>query len=169
MLEALAGSRVSTAFMAGVRGRAADLLEATFLPHLQALLPTARVLHADQTTGRAAGALAYMHVACTEYLTLMHVGGGKLGQRQGALVGVQGAAPPGPRVGRDLARGDIKPDPAGQQPRRGRPPVRAVGSDGDLRAGHVDRVGPGGLGDVVEDAPQRCDPPRPDGRLDLRK
>jgi transposase len=33
------------------------------------------VLHADETTGRAAGALAYVHVACTEYLTLMHVGG----------------------------------------------------------------------------------------------
>jgi transposase len=58
-----------------VRGRAAALLEGEFLPHLQALLPTAPVLHADETTGRAAGALAYVHVACTEYLTLMHVGG----------------------------------------------------------------------------------------------
>jgi transposase len=75
VLDALAGIRVSTGFMAGVRGRAADLLETTFLPHLQALLPTAEVLHADETTGRAAGALAYVHVACTEYLTLMHVGG----------------------------------------------------------------------------------------------
>ena len=75
VLDALAGIRVSTGFMAGVRGRAADLLESAFLPHLQALLPTAPVLHADETTGRAAGALAYVHVACTEYLTLMHVGG----------------------------------------------------------------------------------------------
>jgi transposase len=75
VLDALAGIRVSTGFMAGVRGRAADLLETGFLPHLQALLPTAGVLHADETTGRAAGALAYVHVACTEYLTLMHVGG----------------------------------------------------------------------------------------------
>ena len=75
VLDALAGIGVSTGFMAGVRGRAAGLLEATFLPHLQALLPTAGVLHADETTGRAAGALAYVHVACTEYLTLMHVGG----------------------------------------------------------------------------------------------
>jgi hypothetical protein len=33
------------------------------------------VLHADETTGRAAAALSYVHVACTEYLTLMHVGG----------------------------------------------------------------------------------------------
>jgi transposase len=75
VLDALAGIRVSTGFMAGVRGPAADLLESTFLPHLQALLPTASVLHADETTGRAAGALAYVHVACTQYLTLMHVGG----------------------------------------------------------------------------------------------
>jgi transposase len=75
VLDALAGIGVSTGFVAGVRGRAATLLEDAFLPHLQALLPTAGVLHADETTGRAAGALAYVHVACTEYLTLMHVGG----------------------------------------------------------------------------------------------
>jgi transposase len=75
VLDALAGIRVSTGFVAGVRGRAAALLETEFLPHLQALLPTAGVLHADETTGRAAGELAYVHVACTEYLTLMHVGG----------------------------------------------------------------------------------------------
>lgn len=75
VLDALAGIRVSTGFTAGVRGRAAVLLETGFLPHLRALLPTAGVLHADETTGRAAGELAYVHVACTEYLTLMHVGG----------------------------------------------------------------------------------------------
>jgi hypothetical protein len=33
------------------------------------------LLHPDETTGRAAGALAWVHVACTEYLTLLHVGG----------------------------------------------------------------------------------------------
>jgi transposase len=75
VLDALAGIRVSSGFMAGVRRRAAALLEGEFLAHLQALLPTAPVVHADETTGRAAGALAYVHVACTEYLTLMHVGG----------------------------------------------------------------------------------------------
>ena len=75
VLDALAGIGVSTGFVSGVRGRAAALLETEFLPHLQALLPTAPVVHADETTGRAAGAPAYVHVACTEYLTLMHVGG----------------------------------------------------------------------------------------------
>jgi hypothetical protein len=44
--------------------RAAPLTCAHYLP----------VLRADETTGRAAGALSYVHVACTEYLTLMHVG-----------------------------------------------------------------------------------------------
>lgn len=75
VLDTLAGMRVSTGFTAGVRGSAAVALETRFLPHMRALLPTAPVLHADETTGRAAGELAYVHVACTEYLTLMHVGG----------------------------------------------------------------------------------------------
>ncbi|HEU0086755.1 MAG TPA: transposase [Pseudonocardiaceae bacterium] len=75
VLQALAGIGVSSGFICGVRGRAAALLAIEFGPHLQALLPTAGVLHADETTGRAGGALAYVHVACTEYLTLMHVGG----------------------------------------------------------------------------------------------
>lgn len=75
LLVTMAGVRVSTGFTAGVRRRAAVLLETAFLPHMRSLLATAPVLHADETTGRAAGALAYVHVACTEYLTLMHVGG----------------------------------------------------------------------------------------------
>jgi transposase len=70
-----AGIAVSTGFLAGVRSRGAVALEAGFLPHMRVLLRTAPVLHADETTGRAAGSLAYVHVACTEYLTLMHVGG----------------------------------------------------------------------------------------------
>jgi hypothetical protein len=75
LLATTAGVRVSTGFTAGVRRRAAVLLETRLLPHMRALLRTSPVLHADETTGRAAGALAYVHVACTEYLTLMHVGG----------------------------------------------------------------------------------------------
>ena len=75
LLAQSTGIAVSTGFLAGVRRRGAIALEAGFLPHMRALLRTAPVLHADETTGRAAGALAYVHVACTEYLTLMHVGG----------------------------------------------------------------------------------------------
>jgi transposase len=75
LLEALTGIDVSTGFLAGIRSRAARRLEKAFLPHLRQLLAGAPVLHADETTGRAAGALSYVHVACTEYLTLLHVGG----------------------------------------------------------------------------------------------
>jgi transposase len=75
LLETLCAIDVSTGLVAGIRGRAARRLETKFLGHMQALLTDAPVLHADETTGRAAGSLAYVHVACTEYLTLMHVGG----------------------------------------------------------------------------------------------
>ena len=75
LLETVTGIHVATGFTARARRRAATKLMATFLPHMRELLASAPVLHADETTGRAAGALAYVHVACTEYLTLMHVGG----------------------------------------------------------------------------------------------
>jgi transposase len=95
VLEALTAIDVSTGFLAGIRGRAARRLEKTFLGHMKNLLARAPVLHADETTGRAATALAYVHVACTEYLTLMHVGdrsaatidaGGVLGEFTGVLI-----------------------------------------------------------------------------------
>lgn len=75
LLHALTGMDISTGFLAGIRGRAARKLEKQFLPHLRDLLASAPVLHADETPGRAAGALPYVHVACTQYLTLLHVGG----------------------------------------------------------------------------------------------
>jgi transposase len=75
LFKALTGMAVSTGYLAGVRRRAAARLETGFLAHMRALLATAPVLHADETTGRAAGELSWVHVACTEYLTLMHVGG----------------------------------------------------------------------------------------------
>jgi transposase len=95
LLEKLTAIDVSTGLLAGIRGRAARRLEKTFLGHMRTLLAGAPVLHADETPGRAAGALAYVHVACTEYLTLMHVGdrsaatidaGGVLAEFTGVLV-----------------------------------------------------------------------------------
>ena len=62
--------------------------ERVFLPYLRELLAGAPVLHADETTGRAAGSLSYVHVACTQYLTLMHVGG-----RSGADIDAGGVLP----------------------------------------------------------------------------
>jgi transposase len=42
---------------------------------VRALIAAAPVAHADETTARADGALRYLHVAATEHLTVMHVGG----------------------------------------------------------------------------------------------
>lgn len=95
LLEALSAIDVSTGFVAGIRGRAARRLERKFCGHMQKLLAAAPVLHADETPGRAAGTLTYVHVACTEYLTLMHAGdrsaatidaGGVLAEYTGVLV-----------------------------------------------------------------------------------
>jgi transposase len=62
---------------------------------MRTLLASAPLLHADETPGRAGGALSYVHLACTEYLTLRHVGdrsaatidaGGVLAEFTGVLV-----------------------------------------------------------------------------------
>lgn len=74
VLNALVGFTVSAGWVAGLRTQAARLLEARFLPHVRALIAAAPVAHADETTARAAGALTYLHVACTSFLTVMHVG-----------------------------------------------------------------------------------------------
>jgi transposase len=88
LLETLCGIDVSTGFLTGLRGRAARKLEKTFLPRVRALLAGAPVIHADETPGRAAGTLAYVHVACTDYLTAMHVG-----DRSAATIDAGGVLP----------------------------------------------------------------------------
>jgi len=71
----LLGMRVSTGFAAGLRARAAALIrDGGFLDAVKRLLATAPVVHADETFARAAGGTAFVHVACTEHLTLMHTG-----------------------------------------------------------------------------------------------
>jgi transposase len=75
LMASLLGVRVSTGFMAGVRHRAAVLLETTFLPRVRELLGEVGVLGADETPVRVEGALTYVHVAATEFLTAMHIGG----------------------------------------------------------------------------------------------
>ena len=71
----LLGMQVSTGFAAGLRGRAAALIrDGGFLDAVRTLLATAPVVHADETFARAAGKTTYVHVACTEHLTLMHTG-----------------------------------------------------------------------------------------------
>jgi transposase len=75
LLCQLAGVGVSTGWMAGMRGRAAALVEAGgFMDRVRELLKTAPAVHADETPARAAGGTRYVHLACTRYLTCMHTG-----------------------------------------------------------------------------------------------
>lgn len=92
----LAGIAVSTGWMAGIRGKAAALVEASgFTDRVRELLKTAPAVHADETPARAAGGTRYVHLACTRYLTHMHTGdrsaeaidaGGVLPGYQGIIV-----------------------------------------------------------------------------------
>jgi transposase len=75
LLCQLAGLRVSAGWMAGIRGKAAALVESSgFTDRVRELLQAAPAVHADETPARAAGGLRYVHLACTAYLTHMHTG-----------------------------------------------------------------------------------------------
>jgi transposase len=75
LLCQLARIAVSTGWMAGIRGRAAGLVEASgFTDRVRDLLKIAAAIHADETPARAAGGTRYVHLACTAYLTCMHTG-----------------------------------------------------------------------------------------------
>ncbi len=75
LLGQLAGVAVSAGWMAGIRGKAAALVEDSgFTGRVRELLKTAPAVHADETPARAAGGTRYLHLACTRYLTCMHTG-----------------------------------------------------------------------------------------------
>jgi len=74
LLSQLCGLQVSTGFLVAARKRAARLLE-PFMARVRQLLHAAGLLHVDETPARAAGGLAYLHVACNEQFTAMHTGG----------------------------------------------------------------------------------------------
>jgi transposase len=75
LVAELLGISVSTGFAAGLRARAAALIAAGgFLETVKTLLASAPVVHADETFARAAGTIRYVHVACTEHLSLLHTG-----------------------------------------------------------------------------------------------
>jgi len=93
LLCQLAGIAVSTGWMAGIRGRAAGLVEASgFTDRVQELLKAAPAVHADETPARAAGGTRYVHLACTRYLTCMHTGDRSAGaiDAGGVLPGYEG-------------------------------------------------------------------------------
>jgi transposase len=75
LLCQLAGIAVSTGWMAGIRGKAAVLVQASgFMDRVRELLKAVAAVHADETPARAAGGTRYVHLACTRYLTCMHTG-----------------------------------------------------------------------------------------------
>jgi hypothetical protein len=61
-----------------------------------------------------------IEVGDDERVAIDGVGLGELVERERALVGVQGAPPPGPRIRADLPGSHVEADPADQQPGRGR-------------------------------------------------
>jgi transposase len=96
LMAAMAGIGVSLGWIAGVRAKAAALVESSgFMDLVAGLLRQAEAVHADETPARAAGGMRYVHLACTPYLTRMHTGdrsadavdaGGVLPGYQGILV-----------------------------------------------------------------------------------
>jgi transposase len=96
LMAEMAGIRVSLGWVAGVRAKAAALVESSgFMDLVAGLLRHAEAVHADETPARAAGGLRYVHLACTRWLTHMHTGdrsadavddGGVLPGYQGILV-----------------------------------------------------------------------------------
>jgi transposase len=89
LMAAMAGVRVSVGWIAGVRAKAAALVESSGFPDLvRELLRQAEAVHADETPARAAGGLRYVHLACTAWLTHMHTG-----DRSAAAVGAGGVLP----------------------------------------------------------------------------
>ena len=89
LIMELLGMRVSTGFAAGLRARAAAAIrDGGFVEAVRELLASAPVVHADETFARAAGATAFVHVACTDHLTLLHAG-----DRSAATIDAGGVLP----------------------------------------------------------------------------
>jgi transposase len=89
LLCQLAGLRVSAGWMAGIRGKAAALIEGSgFTERVRELLRSAAAVHADETPARAGGGMRYVHLACTAYLTHMHTG-----NRSAAAIDAGGVLP----------------------------------------------------------------------------
>lgn len=89
LMAAMSGIGVSAGWIAGVRAKAAALIESSgFMDLAAALLRQAEAVHADETPARAAGGLRYVHLACTQWLTRMHTG-----DRSAAAVDAGGVLP----------------------------------------------------------------------------
>lgn len=74
VLEKLCGLVCSAGTLVTARRHAAEALE-PFMAHIRNVLAASGPLHVDETPVRTEGALAYLHVACNDYATAMHIGG----------------------------------------------------------------------------------------------
>lgn len=72
LIADLTGARVSTGWVSSVLVRASALVEPS-LDLIRALLVLGHILHADETTTRIGARRRWLHVACTEHLTLLGV------------------------------------------------------------------------------------------------
>ena len=70
LIADLTGARVSTGWVSSVLEQASGLVEPS-LDLIRALLVLGHVLHADETTTRIGSRRRWLHVACTEHLTLL--------------------------------------------------------------------------------------------------
>lgn len=94
LIRDVAGAEVSTGWVASLLPEAAGLVEDS-LNLIRALLMMGHVLHADETTTRIGSTRRWLHVACTDFLTLLHLAprsragadaGGVLPHYRGVLV-----------------------------------------------------------------------------------
>lgn len=94
LIRDVTGAEVSTGWVASLLSEAATLVEDS-LNLIRALLVMGHVLHADETTTRIASTRRWLHVACTDFLTLLHLAprsragadaGGVLPHYRGVLV-----------------------------------------------------------------------------------
>jgi transposase len=94
LIKDVTGAEVSTGWVASLLGEAAGLV-ADSVNLIRALLVMGHVLHADETTTRIGSVRRWLHVACTDFLTLLHLAprsragadaGGVLPNYRGVLV-----------------------------------------------------------------------------------
>ncbi|MFE5550058.1 IS66 family transposase [Streptomyces sp. NPDC056534] len=71
LIRDVTGAEVSTGWVASLLPEAADLVEDS-LNLIRALLVMGHVPHADETTTRIGSTRRWLHMACTDFLTLLH-------------------------------------------------------------------------------------------------